>query len=237
MSNLPTMARQSTATLPPAPRTREDDTRLAVLLSRLERAPDGRWHLPDTQPVSADDRRWLQARRTTLERSLVRAARMSIGRLVIGMFEMFPSAASCTNPSERDELFVAGLSAFPQWAIEAAISRLKGSFAPSLPVLQDMVCGELAAVHAEISSVSRILGADTYHVPDEAERSRVEAAYRDLLEKLEWNAPHDLRPAKDRSLTRQEAIQAAEDMRSEPVTLPPLSDRLRARLGLGEAAE
>lgn len=237
MSNLPTTARQSTTTLPPAPRTREEDTRLAVLLSHLERAPDGRWHRPDTLPVSAEDKRWLQARRTTLERSLVRAARLALGRLVIGMFEMFPSAASCANPSERDELFVAGLSAFPQWAIEAAISRLKGSFAPSLPVLQDMVRAELAHVHAELSSVSRILGADTYHVPDEVERARVETAYRDLLDKLEWNAPQDLRPAKDRPLTRQEAIQAAEALRSEPVTLPPLSDRMRARLGLGEAAK
>ena len=236
MSNLPTMARQSTVTLPPAPRTREDDTRLAVLLSRLERAPDGRWHLPDTQPVSADDRRWLQARRTTLERSLVRAARLALGRLVIGMFEMFPSAASCANPSERDELFVAGLAEFPQWAIEKGISRLKGAFAPSLPDLVALVRAEMAAVHTEISSLSRVLSADVYHVPDDAERARVEAAYRDLLEKLEWGAD-DMRPAMERLPTRQEAIQAAEDMRSEPVTLPPLSDRLRARLGLGEAAE
>ena len=237
MTNLPTTARQSTGHLRPAPMSREDDTRLRALLSRLERTPDGRWHLPDTAPVTADDRRWLVARRETLERSLIRCAERVVAGLVIAMFLRFPSAANAADQEARDRLYVTELRQFPQWALESVMTRVKGSFAPSLPDLVASVRSEMAAVHAEISSVSRILGADTYHVPDEAERSRVEAAYRDLLEKLEWNAPHDLRPSKDRPLTRQEAIQAAEDMRSEPVTLPPMSDRLRARLGLGEAAE
>jgi len=192
--------------------------------------------LPDTAPVTADDRRWLVARREALERSLIRCAERVVAGLVIALFLRFPSAANAADQEARDRLYVTELRQFPQWALEAVMARVKGSFAPSLPDLVALVRNELATVHAEISSLSRVLSADTYHVPDEAERARVEAAYRDLLEKLEWGAD-DMRPAMERLPTRQEAIQAAEDMRSEPVRLPPLSDRLRARLGLGEAAE
>lgn len=236
MTNLPTTARQSTGHLRPAPMSREDDTRLRALLSRLERTLDGRWQLPDTAPVTADDRRWLTARRETLERSMIRCAERVVASLVLALFLRFPSAANAADQEARDRLYVSELRQFPQWALEAVMTRVKGSFAPSLPDLVALVRGELVAVHAEISSLSRVLSADTYHVPDEAERERVEAAYRDLLEKLEWNMD-DMRPAKKRLPTRQEAILAVENMRAEPMTLPPLSDRLRAHLGLGGAAE
>lgn len=198
--------------------------------------PDGRWQLPDTHAVSGEDRNWLVARRETLERSFVRCSERVVAWLVLAMFLRFPSSANAADHGERDRLYVAELRQFPQWALEAALGKVRGAFAPSLPDLVAAVTDELGGVNAELASLNRVLCADVYHVPDDAEKARVEAAYRDLLEKLEWSAPADLRPRKDRQLTRQEALQIVDEMKIEPITLPPMSDELRG-LVMRDAAE
>ena len=231
MNQLATKATQSTVAYRPMGMTREDDTRLRALLSRLERTPDGRWQVPDTRPVTADDRRWLESRRETLRRSLARCSDRVVAGLVLTMFLRFPSSANAADQADRDKLYVAELRQFPQWALEAAFAKVRGAFAPSLPDLVSLVQAEMADVYAEQNKISQIMNADTYHVPSDAEKARVEVAYQDLVEKLELNSD-DMRPRKSRQLTRPEALQIVDALQSHPVTLPPMSDALKKLMGL-----
>lgn len=171
------------------------------------------------------------ARRDDVQRSLVRASDRVVAGLVLTMFLRFPSSANAPDQGERDKMYVAELRQFPQWALEAAFAKVRGAFAPSLPDLVSLVQAEMADVYAEQTKIAQVLSADTYHVPDEAEKARVEVAYQDLVEKLELNSD-DMRPRKTRPLTRPEALQIVDAMEAHPITLPPMSDGLKKMMGL-----
>lgn len=150
---------------------------------------------------------------------------------MLTMFLRFPSSANAADQGERDKLYVAELRQFPQWALEAAFSKVRGAFAPSLPDLVALVNAEMAAVLTEQASVNRLLNADVYHVPSEAERARVEAEYRELVETMKLRAD-PMRPRGERPLTRDEAAQIVEGMKASPLVLPQMSDKLKELLGL-----
>lgn len=231
MNNLATTARPSTGTLQPSGMTREDDTRLRALLSRLERSPDGRWQLPDTRALTTDDRRWLSDRRDTLQRSLARCSDRVVAGMVLTMFLRFPSSANAADQAERDKLYVAELRQFPQWALEGAFAKVRGAFAPSLPDLVALVQEQMAAVHTEQANINRLLNADVYHVPSDEERARVEAEYQELAKVMRLGND-DMRPRGERHLTRAEAEQIVDGMKASPLVLPPMSDELKAIVGI-----
>lgn len=173
----------------------------------------------------------MMGRREDVQRSLVRASDRVVAGLVLTMFLRFPSSANAPDQGERDKMYVAELRLFPQWALEAALGKVRGAFAPSLPDLVALVQGELAATYAEQSSINRLLTADVYHVPTEEEKARVEAEYQELVASMKLRA-EDPRPRKHRQLTRDEAEQIVEGMKAFPLKLPPVSDELKALLDI-----
>lgn len=150
------------------------------------------------------------------------------------MFLRFPSSANAADQGERDKLYVAELRQFPQWALEGAFAKVRGAFAPSLPDLVALVHEEMTALHTEQSIINRLLNADVYHVPSEAERARVEAEYQELVEGMKLRAD-PMRPRGERHLTRAEADQIVEGMKAFPLKLPEMSDELKALLGMARA--
>lgn len=154
------------------------------------------------------------------------------------MFLRFPASANAPDMAARIAVYVHDLQQFPIWAIERALSRLTGQFAPSAVDLVSAVRAIVKPVMDERAQVAKILSADVVAEQSPQDKEMVEQGFRDLVENLKLNEPFDGRKIKDRIPTRAETQLALDKMRAAgPVTLPPLSDRLRASLGLGEAAE
>lgn len=151
------------------------------------------------------------------------------------MFLRFPASANAPDMAARIAVYVHDLQQFPIWAIERALGSLTGQFAPSAVDLVENVRALVQPVINERAQITKILTADVAADPTKQDRAMVEQGFKDLIDGLRLNDPLDTR--KGRPPTRAEALRAVDDMRAEPVTLPAMSERLRASLGMGEAAE
>lgn len=163
-----------------APLAGPDLTRLQRLTNALERTPDGRWQMPETALIAADERRWLEGRLAILQQSMLRANREAIAAAVSGMLLRFPPTGQAGDLEGRITAFVVDLQEFPLWAIERAVAGLRGQYAPANNLLVEAVRQVLVPTLDEASKVQRLLTADVYHVPDEAERKRISAGFREM---------------------------------------------------------
>ncbi len=177
----------------------------------------------------------LEGRHGELCRALTRAAPRAIESAIKAMFLRFPASANAPDMAARIAVYVHDLQQFPIWAVDQALSRLTGQFAPSAVDLVESVLALVQPVINERAQITKILTADVAAEPTKQDRAMVEQGFKDLIDGLRPNDPLDTR--KGRPPTRAEALRAVDDMRAEPVALPAMSDRLRASLGLGEAAE
>lgn len=232
MTNLPSTARQSTELSRPATTTREDDTRLLAMTARLEKAPDGRWQIPGSKALSSDERGWLLDRREALQRSLLRASERLIAAEVIGMFLRFTSSANASDTAARDRVYVEDLRQFPLWAVQAAIGKVKGPFAPSSPVLVDMVRACLDDTTGQLRKIHNLLSADVYRDPTADERAKVDQAFRDLVDNLRLNEPVDVRPNREKPPTRAQAEEWLADLAGGKIEPPALSAAALRTVGL-----
>ena len=159
--------------------TGDDLTRLQKLGNALERTADGRWQMPDTALMTRGERQWLQDRQAILQRSIVRGSRDAIAAAVAGMLLRFPQGTHGETEG-RVAAYVADLQSFPLWAIEKAIAGVRGQWAPASNVLVEAVRVAMSPTTDEMSKLHRLLTAEVYHVPDEAERKRIDARMRQM---------------------------------------------------------
>jgi hypothetical protein len=212
-----------------APLIGADLTRLSRLGNALEETPGGRWELPDTAFVADDDRQWLEARSSAIERSLRPGHPDTIASLVAGMFLRFPPAGQVSDTEGRIAAYVADLQPFPIWAIERAIAGLKGPWAPAANILVDAVRNVLIPTREERAKIRRLLTADVYHVPSAEERARIKAQFDELLAELHTHSEFDKPSARRSSFAPpQNSQKQASEWLTEnagSISAPPLSDK------------
>ena len=142
------------------------------------------------------------------------------------MFLRFPASANAPDQDARIAAYVADLVSFPMWAIEIAIAGARNTFAPSSGELVDAARKAMQHVTDEQASISKVLQAEVIPPEDHEERARVEAGFRDMLERMHDQGHVDAF-GKPSRLTKSDYIRMVEDMERNPVDLPPMSDELR----------
>jgi len=131
----------------------------------------------------------LENRERELRASLEPAAIGGIQNAILRMFLGFPSAANL-DAAGTAAAYASALARYPSWAIGAACgAAVRGelgnpSFAPSVAELAKFAQAKIAAAEDEARMINRILTADVFHEPDEAEQARVAEKFRALAAEL-----------------------------------------------------
>lgn len=191
-------------------------------------------------PVGAD-RAALQSRRAELGAGLTRSEPRDIVERVARLFMRFPSSRLPDDVAKATlAAYAHDLALFPLWAIDTAfLAVIAGqadtskAFAPSSIELRKACEKAMQPVYEELAELTRILNAEVYREPTPDEKARVQALFDDLRDELKMNVDprDDAAKAGRRVLTRAEADAALERAKANP-SAPPMSDALRARLGL-----
>jgi len=233
-----TTAQQSTQSQPPATQTREFSISLAALLSSCERTTDGkRWQIAERRWAAPGScRHALLARRGELERALIRPMRRVVETMIGQMFLRFPSSANAPDMEARIAAYASDLAEFPAWAVASAIGGSGGSFAPSSADLVERARAAIQPFATELTQINKVLTAETVRETTADERARIAAGFdaaREAARKASNDGFETQREREDR--LQAEAVAAVEAMEAgERITLPPMSDRLRAVLGIRE---
>lgn len=141
--------------------------------------------------------------------------------------------------------YAADLAHFPLWAIDAGCMAVIGgktdgskAFAPSSLELRDACAKAIEPVRQEIAEIGSVLDAEVYHEPTVAEREKIHAEFRKLVEDLKLNVdPRDkAQKGAFRVLTRDEAQAALDRAAAAKRPLPQMSSELREKMGLEPAA-
>lgn len=184
-----------------------------------------------------------------LRQATGRTPAQAIAARVARLFLRFPSSRLTDATAEATvAAYAQDLEPFPLWAIDQAMMaaiQKGGAFAPSSPELRKACDQAVAETRTEAADIFAVLSAEVYHEPTAEERAKSRAKFDALISELELMAPNDrwrLRPAGSRplsSVTPAEATDALEAMKADPQPAPPLSDALRAKMGLlrDQAAE
>lgn len=168
---------------------------------------------------------------------MARAPERVAAAMILEMFLRYSSAAGADDRAQRVAAYASDLAQFPAWAIAKAIEgRGASPFAPSSAELVDKARAAVQPFRAELMQINRVLTAET--VPDrtEDERRRVAEAFEEIRSAVKFDEASEPRHLREKRLTA-EAKEAVERMEAgERVTLPRLSDGLRASLGLKDVA-
>lgn len=161
-------------------------------LTRLEQHGAGVWAIDEAHALTAPQRGWLEGRAATIAASLAPADRETIRTAVARFFLRWPNVAKGDTDARR-ETYVRELAAFPMWAIVEGMKSLGGDFLPASPVVAAACQERVTAARGEAIRINRLLSAQTYHVPSQAERDasieRVKALVREFHRDCALEAP------------------------------------------------
>ena len=137
-----------------------------------------------------DERRMLAARRDDVGRSLTRASRPEIGRLVAWVRSLMPAQGG-DDPELTVNGYISTLSAFPLWALDQVCRDFVGGkvpghqrFAPTPDQIASRARNLVAPFEGEIAVIGKILRAEVIPVLDEEARERIAKGLRDLANRI-----------------------------------------------------
>jgi hypothetical protein len=157
-----------------------------------------------------------------------------IGR-ILRLMMRYPSSSSMSDArtDETAKAYARDMAKYPLWAIDAACIAAIGlgeQFMPSAPVIAGLAEKQVAPIRAELSAITRIIGAGVRAEPDEGSREQMRAAMAALRNDLAQACEPSVK--RERPPTRQEAIEWLAERQAEPMPPPPMSDELRTLMGL-----
>lgn len=220
----------------PAPQaaSRALSTIIALYHGRLTREGVGRYSISSRQMPKADEFSALRARLSELDAALAPGNREAMTASIAAMFIAFPSARQDAETARTTlGMYVSRVVNFPNWAVDggckAAVSR-SSPFPPSAGEFLALCENRLVESRLEKSKIEAIVNADVFHEPDDDEKAKVSARFKELMEDLKLNAPFDDRP-KNRPMNRKEAAAWLETDAAR-IPAPPLSDAIRKTLNI-----
>ena len=171
----------------------------------------------------------LRRRLAEISDALLHSPAQAVKTRVVKLFSRYPSARGGMDAEVITAAYVTDLQPYPLWAIDAAcIAFLRGkcsgsAFPPSAPELVAECRAQVVALKSERHRIERILSAEIYHEPTEAERAKVRSELDALMSELRLS--DDLRnprrvPVMEAAKSPDEALaDLAQRMSASPVTL------------------
>lgn len=162
------------------------------LTNALEPVSRGLFSISDRLAPTGEDTAALRARMAEISDALRSSPSDAVKTRVVKLFARYPSAAKL-DAEMTITAYVTDLQPFPIWAIDGAcMAFLQGQFAGSA---FPPSCGELVAearravlpYRIEGEKIRRVLTAEVYHEPTDAERAKVRAQMDALIADLRLN--------------------------------------------------
>lgn len=204
--------------MPPAPMVAE---MVRQFHSRLD-WPEGRLDrisISSSLAPTTDDRRMLGIRRDEILAGLTSARSEAIGRLVASLRAVMP-AQDGGDAVLVVKLYMAALSKYPEWAINAACrafleGRVPGQrrFAPTPAEIADRCRAMVAPFEQEMAQIDRVLRAEVREPVTQEGRERIAQGLRDLAAKI----------------GRESAAEEEERCAAARKSLAEMNDRMRQR--------
>lgn len=224
-----------------AGRPTTQDRPLGMLISRLssaleaERGARGVYSISQQQAPNASERAALESRVAELQGGLSPAEPAAVIGRILRLMMRYPSSSSMSDArtDETAKAYARDMAKYPLWAIDAACIAAIGlgeQFMPSAPVIAGLAEKQVAPIRAELSAITRIIGAGVRAEPDEGSREQMRAAMAALRNDLAQACEPSVK--RERPPTRQEAIEWLAERQAEPMPPPPMSDELRTLMGL-----